>query len=59
LTTEILVAEEVGNVVEACSSLISGFYNLRGRCLGKLVLAAESVEAALGLPLLERPQPAT
>ena len=57
LTTDVLIAEEVGTVAIACGSLISEFYNLRGRCLGKLVVAAESVETALGLPLLEPAKP--
>ncbi|MBM3963849.1 MAG: hypothetical protein FJ308_02100 [Planctomycetes bacterium] len=30
--------------------VISEYYNLRGRCLGHLVMAAEKVEEALGLP---------
>lgn len=50
LTTDVLIAEEVGNVANACGALISEYYNLRGRCLGHLVMAAEMVEEALGLP---------
>jgi hypothetical protein len=39
----------VASVASAAERLIDGFHALRGRCLAYLVVAAQSVEDALGL----------
>jgi predicted Zn finger-like uncharacterized protein len=50
ITPEILDHEDVASVASAAEALIDGFHALRGRCLAYLVVAAQSVEDALGLP---------
>jgi hypothetical protein len=49
ITPEILDHEDVASVASAAERLIDGFHALRGRCLAYLVVAAQSVEDALGL----------
>jgi predicted Zn finger-like uncharacterized protein len=53
LTTDILMHEEVGAVMSASGSLLNEYYNLRGRCLGHLTMAAEAVEMSLGMQPLK------
>jgi predicted Zn finger-like uncharacterized protein len=49
ITPEILDHEDVATVASAAERLVDGFHGLRGRCLAYLVVAAQSVEDALGL----------
>lgn len=56
VATDILIPDEVGAVANAAEMLIERYFNLRGRCLGHLSIAAEEVERALGLPPVLQPK---
>ncbi len=47
--------DDLGGVYHAGESVLSGLIPLYGRILARLVLLAERVETALGLPRLEKP----
>ncbi len=49
LVPELIIHENLGDVAETASKFLDAFYALRGRCLGYLVVAAQSVEDTLGL----------
>ena len=47
--------DDLGGVYSAGESVLSGLFPLYGRTLARLVLLAERVETALGLPPLPAP----
>lgn len=49
--------DDIGGTIESSAETLKKSFTLYFRVLGRLVLAAEAVEQALGLPALPEPQP--